>query len=242
MVGADSRFNGLQVAMVFGTVTHGIASHNAVTGAGSDGIDIANSHFVTAANNVCSGSVPTPGAHPDCIQLWSVTGNPLQSDITVKNNSATGATQGFTAFNSMGGELRVQITGNSIDGSFPQGIACYSCVDSNISYNKLVTLPGAAHLTNLNIIGGSGNTVLGNIITPYAGPQVKTNVALASLELTDGDMANFGPPDLATLVGPMVAGSAATVPEPASWMMLISGFFAIGLVRRRRPRGAVVAA
>ena len=98
----NSTFTGLQVAVVLGSVTNGVATRNTITGSVSDGIDIANSHGVTASYNSCSGGNPGPGVHPDCVQLWSVTGQPLQSDIIVRNNTATGPTQGFTAFDSMG--------------------------------------------------------------------------------------------------------------------------------------------
>ena len=168
---STATFTGLQEAVVFGSVTSGNATRNTITGAVSDGIDIADSHGVTASYNSCSNGNPGPGVHPDCVQLWSVTGQPLQSQIIVRNNTATGPTQGFTAFDSMGGEQQVQIINNTVNTSYAQGIACYSCINSTIAYNTLTTMAGAPYLTNLNVIGGTGNTVVGNVINPYT-PQI----------------------------------------------------------------------
>ena len=131
----------------------------------SDGINIADSHFVTATKNSCNDTIPYPGAHPDCIQLWSVKGRAVQSDITLLHNSASGRTQGFTSFNpSDGGGIRISIIGNVVATSEPQGIACYNCVDSNISNNTVSTLTGSQHRTGKNIIGGFRNRIENNKI------------------------------------------------------------------------------
>ena len=233
-------FRGLQVAVVLGGVTNGSATHNTITGAVSDGIDIADSHGVMASYNACSGGAPGAGVHPDCVQLWSISGAPLQSDIIVRNNSANGPTQGFTAFDSMGGELRVQILNNSVDTSYPQGVACYGCIDSAISYNSLATLAGSPYETSLTVSGGTGNSVIGNIVHPYAAPRGTRIGSLDALAGAD-DAAVFaaltGPqaaPDLAALTGtpPGVPGATA-VPEPSSWALLLAGFAAVGVARRR---------
>lgn len=248
----SSSFSGLQVGVVFGSVTNGIATRNTITHSVSDGIDIANSHGVTASYNSCSNGNPGAGVHPDCVQLWSITGAPLQSNIIVRNNTATGPTQGFTAFATMGGELRVQILNNFVNTSYSQGVACYECVYSNISYNRLKTQPGATYLTNLNIIGGSSNSVIGNYVAPYDGPQAGPHLAALgrALDLTPAIDPGSDPvldpgmgdtPDLAELVGPQPEGLIATasVPEPANWALLIAGFAAVGIARRRaRPEAA----
>ena len=242
---ASGTFRGLQVGIVLGSVTNGVATHNTVTGAVSDGIDIANSHGVTASYNSCSAGAPGPGVHPDCVQLWSVTGQPLQSDIIVRNNRATGPTQGFTAFASMGGELRVQIINNSLTTSYPQGVACYECVNSTISYNSLATMAGALYLTNLTVSGGTGNSVVGNVIKPYAGAVSGSHIGMLDASLDAGRGVDVAPtsdaPDLARLVGEPPADSAgiAAIPEPSSWALLLAGFAAVGLARRRGSRAAV---
>ena len=131
----------------------------------SDGIDIADSHFVTAIGNRCQDTIVSEGAHPDCIQLWSVLGQPVQSDVVLTGNTAIGNTQGFTSFNAEdGGGLRISMLNNSVTTSYPQGIACYNCVDSVIEYNSLATLPGSKYQTLMNIIGGRNNIVKENRI------------------------------------------------------------------------------
>ncbi len=235
---SNSSFSGLQVGIGMTGLTGGLATHNRITRAVADGIDIGDSHGVTASYNSCSGSVPGPGAHPDCIQLWSTTGHPVQSDNIVTHNSATGMTQGFTSFSLGGGALRVQITNNIVNTSMSQGVACYDCFDSIISYNTLTTLHGAQHLTNLNIFGGGNNQVVGNIVNPA--PFLRRNagalVEPAFAAFTD----TLPPPAPAALGDFSIAGdaSAAAVPEPASWTMLIAGFAAVGQLARRRTRTA----
>ena len=228
----NSSFRGLQVGAVFGSVTAGSATHNTVVGAVSDGIDIANSHNITAAYNSCSGETPGPGVHPDCIQLWSVTGSPLQSDIIVSNNSAIGATQGFTAFDSMGGELRVQLIHNTVDSSYPQGIACYGCIDSSISYNNVMTLPGANYRTSISVVDGVHDTVVGNYIASYTRPLVTSDAFFLDAAVITEPVT----PDLALLVGPSDFSTQTAVPELPAWAMIITGFFGVGLVRRRAVR------
>jgi len=212
---SNGRFDGLQVGVAFGSVTGGIALKNRITHAVSDGIDIADSHHVTASFNTCSLGTPGVGVHPDCIQLWSNPGQPLQSDNIITRNTATGPTQGFTSFSAGGGGLRLQITRNIVSTSFPQGIACYECVDSIITYNTLTTLPGSQYLTNLNVVGGSGNTMLGNVIHQF--PVVIKPKAKAG----------------AQIAAQSASSAAVTVPEPSSWTMLIVGFAAVGVARRR---------
>ncbi len=233
----NDKLDGMRDGVALSTVTNGTVSGVKITHSSSDGIDIADSHFVTATNNNCSASVPSPGAHPDCIQLWSIAGHPLQSDIIVTKNVATGATQGFTSFAPGGGELRVQITHNTVNTSYSQGVACYDCIDSTISYNNLTTMPGSQYLTNLNVIGGSGNTVVGNHVTPYT-------TSHGTMTAMDEDVS---PPDLAllgsgnTALDSTMRGAIPGVPEPSNWAMLLAGFAAVGVVGRRGRRLAVAA-
>ncbi len=153
----------------------------------SDGINIADSHRVTATGNRCSGTAPAVGAHPDCIQLWSVLGNAVQSDIMLTRNIVSGATQGLTSFNpDNGGGLRISMIGNTISTSFPQGIACYACVDSVFTGNKLTTLPGAQWRTSINIVGGGNNIIANNT--------VGARPALALMAFDDGINANAPAP------------------------------------------------
>lgn len=256
----SGNFAGLYSAISMTRVTGGYMSGNTITGELSDGIDIADSHTVTATRNSCSAGAPVAGSHPDCIQMWSIAGHAVQSDITITNNTATGPTQGFTSFDAdKGGELRLTLTSNRVSTTYPQGIACYGCVDSNISYNKVTTLAGAAHMTNIHIIGGSNNTVVGNTIGALPNNSNGNGGAVADFAAFDASAAFDGGPAFdggspfdggsafndgpafdaiaafdssAAFAGGGQAGAGA-VPEPASWLMMIAGFGIVGAATRR---------
>ncbi len=218
-------FTGLGTGIGMSRVANANLTKNAFTKAASDGIQIADSHNVNASYNTCSDGAPAAGAHPDCIQLWSVLGHPVQSDISIMHNTATGPTQGFTSFTpEWGGGLRIQIEYNTVFTNYVQGIACYGCVDSNISYNNVSTMPGAGHMTNINIIGGSNNIVVGNKIGPR--PVATTASRFAAVAAFAGNLD--------------ATGSIGAVPEPSAWLMLIAGFGVVGMAARRS-RGSVTA-
>lgn len=217
-----STFTDLYTGASFTGVQNGTMYKNAVTRAGADGFRIVDSHTVLFDRNRCTGGTPVPGAHPDCLQMWSILGNPVQSDVTVSNNYAYGPTQGFTSFDpDRGGALRARIINNRVDTSYSQGIACYGCVDSVITGNTVTTLPGATNWTTINVIGGSNNIVASNSIGPRP---VSPNLAQAR-----STSASFAAVD-----------SIAAVPEPATWAMLLAGFALVGVVLRRR--GGLMAA
>lgn len=249
---SDGNFLGLKVGIVYDGVSRGLITANSIRRSVSDGINIVDSHFVTARGNNCSGGAPTPLAHPDCIQLWSIAGNAPQSDITLVNNYAYGPTQGFTSFDaSNGGGVRISMIGNRVDTSFPQGIACYGCFDSVFADNVLTTLSGSRWRTSLNIIGGSNNIISNNSIGPkvavlsaarllgsgfVAGPDADAET------IPSGDVLSpeyFGARDFEAeaMPAPRFAYNAfniAAVPEPGVWLQLLLGFAGIGVLMRRR--------
>ena len=184
----------------------------------SDGINIANSHFVTATANTCVGTMAFAGAHPDCIQLWSLSGQAVQSDIALLRNVANGFTQGFASFNSSaGGGLRISMIGNIVATSAPQGLACYACVDSIFRDNILTTLAGARWQTRMNIIGGSNNLIANNSIGLWTRPLATVaGQASRSMSMSQG-----------------LASDVSVVPEPAEWLMLTIGFGLVGGFSRR---------
>jgi hypothetical protein len=189
----------------------------------SDGIQISDSRFVTAVANHCTGTTPYAGAHPDCIQLWSVAGRPVQSDIFLLRNTVTGDTQGFTSFNpANGGGLRISMIGNIVSTSWVQGLACYACVDSIFSGNIVTTLAGAQWQTAMNIIGGRNNFVSDNTLTPFVGTANST--VNRSLGLVTNSAASAMSQSMTTTI--------ASVPEPAEWAMFIIGFGLVGVFKR----------
>lgn len=204
------KFEGFRLAVAVGDSTRGTVSNNRITKATSDGINIAGSHFITARGNHCSNTIISLGAHPDCIQLWSRVGEPIQSDIKIQFNQAHGYTQGFTSFDPGDASgLRIEITDNIVATSLPQGIACYGCFDSLITRNTLTTLPGANHRTTIRAPGGANNIVTANSVGAF------TRAPAMDLMF---DM----------------AGSAASVPEPLTWMQMIFGLGLVGLAVRKR--------
>ena len=214
-------FSHVHKAISLNGVTGATIADNVVTGSTGDGFQVADSHNVNLVSNQCTGSTPLVGDHPDCIQLWSVAGHSPVSDIVIRGNSATGSTQGFTEFNhAQGGALRITVTGNTIAGYFPQGIACYDCVDSTITDNTLTSLAGAAHVVNLNIIGGQNTVVTGNRLIGYDRTKAQSTRYWTLAELTGGT--------------DPVGGAVAAVPEPAMWATMLAGFGLVGAQRRRQ--------
>ena len=231
------NFTGLDIGLNLSGVTNGFLSRNTFLKAASDGIDIGNSHHVSATYNSCSGSAPVPGAHPDCIQLFSTPGRPLQSDNVVSDNIATGATQGFTSFTNgddTASGIRLSIMRNTVNTSYPQGIACYGCIDSNISYNKVTTLAGSRFKTTINILGGMNNTVTGNTVGDM--PAFRSDQSIDE-EFDDESMSSSSAASAAgneTRVELPYESGPSTVTEPGTWAMLVAGFGLVGMATRRR--------
>lgn len=225
----NGTFTNLGLGVGVGASTNVVISSNKVVGSVTDGFDIAGSHMVTVANNNCSGGAPSVGAHPDCVQLWSVKGTAVQSDIKIIDNIATGRTQGFDSFTPQwGGGLRITMTGNIVNNTYPQGMACYGCVDSIFTDNFLIAQPLAPHFTNMNIVGGSGNLIANNTFASTAERQIlPTDYAEAYAVLTGKDYAGGSVSD---------PSLTAAVPEPDAWLMIVTGFGAVGLVLRSRHR------
>ncbi len=233
-------FTGLKLGVGFVAVTNGRITGNSSVRASSDGFNIADSHNVLVSRNSCSGTVIYAAAHPDCVQLWSVAGHVPQSDIEISDNTATGATQGFTSFNgSDGGGDRLKFLRNRVDTSYPQGVACYECRDSQFIGNILTTQAGAQWQTRLNVIGGRNNLISGNSVAPYAGLAHATfgfdPAATLAFDADVPDFGRFDDPGFGDAAPAFVPGVvAATVPEPATWLLAITGFAVIGVAARRR--------
>ncbi|NJC10050.1 PEPxxWA-CTERM sorting domain-containing protein [Polymorphobacter fuscus] len=256
------NFQNLRLGIGITASTDVRISSSRFIGMTSDGINIADSHRVTATANRCTNGAPSAGAHPDCIQLWSILGNPRQSDISLTNNYVNGPTQGLTSFNaSAGGGLRITMIGNTIATSFPQGIACGNCDNSIFTNNTLTTLPGARWRTSMNI-DGNNNIIENNTVGDRPPLGAQTLALLGSLDgadisnaisLFEEPLPDFALEDLALLASmlpldsltpdAMTFGSTlAAVPEPTTWAQLVFGFILVGAaVRTRRSGRSVVA-
>ncbi|QYE33656.1 right-handed parallel beta-helix repeat-containing protein (plasmid) [Polymorphobacter sp. PAMC 29334] len=245
----NSTFTNVGVGVGVSGSNHVTLTGNKVIGSTKDGFDIFDDHFVLVANNSCSGSQPSAGAHPDCVQLASTAGHAPASDIKVINNIATGNTQGFTSFigKAIGSE-RVIISGNIVNTTYSQGVACYSCVDSFITDNFIAAEPNAPHWVAVNVLGGTNNVVTGNSWLG-GGVYLPTDYASAYFKLT-GNAYVYDPGTLqrngSTMPGSQSDFTSSssfskssitggTVPEPAEWMLMMLGFGIVGVAHRRHP-------
>jgi hypothetical protein len=129
-----------------------------LSGMTADGINIASSQHVRISKSRCTDFNPSPGAHPDCIQLWSRPATGITSDITLTDNVSTGNMQGFSAFNHVrggvddGGFDRIVMRGNTVQGMYPQGVAVYDCRNCTVRGNRTSRLPGARWRVSVNIV------------------------------------------------------------------------------------------
>ena len=118
-------------------------ANNRVQGSLADGFDVAgDSHFINIHDNRCVGATPSPTAHPDCVQAWSVAGSPPVSDMWITNNVAVGPTMGFDGFDhGTGGFARIHLTGNVVGSTAVwagEWNACQACtMTGNIAYTMV---------------------------------------------------------------------------------------------------------
>lgn len=210
----------LQAGVVFAGVVGGSISNSRSIGSVSDGFDIADGSFIDIGHNTCTGSTPTLGAHPDCVQMFSSAHAVPLSHISVHDNYASGMTQGFDNFGSTPGDSFISIVNNRVDGLMSQGIACYWCVNSTITGNTITSLDGAQYKVSMNILYGTNNIVSGNTVGTW-------NKAAARALVF---------PTRAQMMGGVGAASIqpGVVPEPAMWGLLIAGFGMIGIGQRTR--------
>ncbi len=235
------RFTGLRLGIGVSSVTNATLISNKFTNSTSDGINIVDSHRVTASANICTSGAPSAGAHPDCIQMWSGAGLPMQSDIMLLKNKAYGATQGFTSFDPKAASgIRISMIGNLVNSSLPQGIACYGCFDSVVTNNTVFTIPGSQYRTMLHVPGGANNIVMDNSIGLFVKPTAFSGFAASDsqdlIAFGADESPNFDASALTMRYEESLAvfGVAAAVPEPAVWLQLVFGLGCAGVLLRQR--------
>lgn len=237
----DSVFHGHMTGIGVRSSTDALVLRNRITGSTADGINIIDNQRVIVSSNSCSGFTPGVGAHPDCIQLWSLNGRPLQADIFVLNNSAIGNMQAYLSSDpKTGSGTRLTFAGNYALVSTTHGITCGNCTNSQFFDNVLANLPTAVHGAPGLKLGPSPTNIVGN------------NLIYDLRGRTDGWLptptwSNFVP-DLAGQVGsrldmadlgfngfgPAFSPTSSAVPEPANWLLLSLGFAAMGRTLRQR--------
>lgn len=232
----DGHYEGLRNGAILLSTNDSISVRNHFSNGGEDGMKIVDSQRVILAHNSCTGFEPLPGYHPDCLQLWSLPGRPLQSDIYLLNNLAIGPQQSFVSFTPV--ELsgtRLSFVGNYAATTSGHTITCTGCTDSHIADNMLVVLPDAPWRALLKV----NQTDPSNIVENNAYFDLRGQHGVALPEPVFSDFV----PSIAGLVGSrwddrsFGLAVAASAPEPESWAMLVAGFGLVGAaIRRRRAR------
>ena len=239
----DSQFTGHGTGLGVRSSNNVLVSRNTITGSAGDGINVVDSQRVLVAQNSCAGFNPGPGAHPDCIQLWSLSGRPLQSDIAVINNSAIGNMQAFVSFDPRTGSgNRLVFAGNYAAVTFTHGVSCTRCNDSIFIDNVLSNLPEARWgAPYVRLTEGTGNLVANNFSYDVRGMGNAPGFQLPSpiwSSYTPAWAGSVGSQQGSALAGNALGAmaiSASAIPEPASWLLLGMGFAAVGrLLRLRR--------
>jgi nitrous oxidase accessory protein NosD len=241
----DSQFSGHGTGMGVRSSTNVLVTRNAITGSFADGINVVDSQRVIVSSNSCAAFTPGPGSHPDCIQLWSLNGRPLQSDIAILNNSAIGNMQAFVSFDPRTGSgERLIFAGNYAAVTFTHGVSCTRCNDSIFVDNILSNLPESRWgAPGLKLTEGLRNLVDNNRTFDLRGLAGQPDFALPSHTLSSYTPAWAD--GVGSQIGSLFAGGLASqvqaasgIPEPLTWMMLGLGFVAVGrqLRQRRGPR------
>mgnify|MGYP000019866005 CR=1 FL=1 len=158
--------------IIAGYSSDGVIANTVVTGSLSDGVDIALSRRIIVDRTTCTGASPAPGAHPDCVQLWSRPDAAPTADILVRRTLSIGNMQGVSAFNHVrlgvddGGFDRITFTDNIVATTMPSAIrimACRACVATG---NRAYALPGALYVANIIVMGTTADNVRGELPTP----------------------------------------------------------------------------
>lgn len=247
----DSLFDRNVDGITLITSPDSLLTNNRFTNGGSDGIKVVDSQRIIVSHNSCTSFQTIAGVHPDCLQLWSTPGKPLQSDIYVLNNLLIGDQQGFNSFDPVQlSGTRFTFAGNYAATSYVHGLACLGCTESRFEDNVITSLPHSRWAANMLVTGDANNIFNNNLIFDLRG--------------NTGALADILPARIFSAIVPSIAGlvgsqhddrswdvdeeviapqaTANPVPEPGTWLMMGAGFALIGRALRQRPANPVVMA
>jgi hypothetical protein len=193
-VGAtNSKFTGFRMGLGFTKTSDFVATGNDFGFMTSDGIDVAQSWRGRIEDNVFHDTHIIAKEHPDGVQLWSRPDAAPTSDIVIRRNRVTGASQGISAFDGThklpagyrladgrvlahpeevpyGGFDRITIEDNDVAVSEADGISLVNGRDSVIRNNKVRTLPDARYVARFMIKPDDGSVKhCGNTAEPWGG-------------------------------------------------------------------------
>lgn len=202
---------------------------NRLTGLRTDGVNIAASRNVLVEGNSCSNFNPIPavydeagnlvkdGDHPDCIQSWSVSTSPPNSDLVIRGNSMTGNMQGIFLGNKVrdgiddGGYDRVVIENNFVNISQPNGIAIEGGRVVRMVNNEIQTIDGS------RLLNGAGSLVKAAL------KAIASTDVVACGNIVEAVPTGFGTAPCPGQTDPVAPAPApAPAPEPAPTTEVVS--------------------
>jgi len=140
------------------------------TGLRSDGINIAGTSNVVIERSSFTDFTPVKptgskgddnfvdGDHPDAIQIWLTKANPVNTDITIRNNVIDGDTQGINTFGPrIGHHERIVVENNQVSTNYPAAISVMGCTDCKVRYNRVGSIRGARFKANVRTSGSTGS-------------------------------------------------------------------------------------
>lgn len=187
-----SKFTGFRMGLGFTVTSDFVARGNDFGFMTSDGVDVAQGWRGLIEDNTFHDTHIISKEHPDGVQLWSKPDAAPTSDIVIRRNRVTGATQGISGFDAphkvaagtrlangrvlesaeivpYGGFDRITIEDNEVATSFPDGISLVNARGSVIRNNRVSTLPDARFVTKFVIKPDDGVAHCGNVAAPGAG-------------------------------------------------------------------------
>jgi hypothetical protein len=189
----NSKFTGFRMGLGFTMTSDFTAKGDDFGFMTSDGIDVAQAWRGVIEDNRFHDTHIIEKEHPDGVQMWSYPNAPPTSDIAIRHNRVSGATQGLGGFDGVGrqpagyrlangrvltqpedipsgGFDRIVIEDNEVEVGYPDGISLINGRDSVIRNNRVRTSRDSRYRASFLIRPDDGGTKhCGNVAEPGAG-------------------------------------------------------------------------